>query len=145
MSVAYAILRKWSYSRDTDQNINAKPFVDEPSISLSQWTEAYQWKTKAVVIQDVEHDLNKYCVKSGNGIEITSIDVVRKYEDMMNKQNWITFEAFRNCAFGIWCVTMPNPLTEFNWKKGSCTCPTYYKKYICKHLIGIAIRLSADT
>ena len=56
MSVAYAILRKWSYSRDTDQNINAKPFVDEPSISLSQWTEAYQWKTKAVVIQDVEHD-----------------------------------------------------------------------------------------
>ena len=65
--------------------------------------------------------------------------------NMMNKQNWITFEAFRNCAFGIWCVTMPNPLTEFNWKKGSCTCPTYYKKYICKHLIGIAIRLSADT
>ena len=28
------ILRKWSYSRDTDQNINAKPFIDEPSISL---------------------------------------------------------------------------------------------------------------
>jgi hypothetical protein len=85
MSLAYAILRKWSYSRDTDQNINAKPFIDEPSISLSQCTEAYQWKTKAVVIQDVEHDLNKYYVKSGNGIEITSIDVVRKYEDMMNK------------------------------------------------------------
>jgi hypothetical protein len=63
MSVAYAILRKWSYSIDTDQNINAKPFVDEPSISLSQWTEAYQWKTKAVVIQDVEHDLNQILIK----------------------------------------------------------------------------------
>ena len=47
-------------------------------------TEACQWKTKAGVIQDAEHDCNKYYVKSGNGIEITSIDVVRKYEEMMN-------------------------------------------------------------
>jgi hypothetical protein len=41
MPEAYAILREWSYSRDTDQKINAKPLIDEPSTSLSQRTEAY--------------------------------------------------------------------------------------------------------
>ena len=103
MSVAFAILRKQSFARDTDNNINAQPFINEPSISLSKWTEAYQWKTQAVVLQDVERNIfNKYYVKSGNGIEITSIDIVRKYEEMMSIQNWISFDSFRNCAFGIW-------------------------------------------
>ena len=29
---------------------------------------------------------------------------------------------------------------ETNWKKSVCTCPSFYKKYICKHIIRTAIR-----
>ena len=28
-------------------------------------------------------------------------------------------------------------LSPTNWKKGICTCPTFYKKYICKDIISI--------
>ena len=28
-----------------------------------------------------------------------------------------------------------------NWKQGKCTCPYFLKKYMCKHLVGLAIRL----
>ena len=27
------------------------------------------------------------------------------------------------------------------WKEGKCTCPSFFKKYICKHVIGLSIRL----
>ena len=40
---------------------------------------------------------------------------------------------------------MPDQLTDLNWKKGTCTCPTFYKKYLCKHIIGIALRLNSIT
>lgn len=26
-----------------------------------------------------------------------------------------------------------------NWKLATCTCPVYYKKYICKHIVGVAM------
>ena len=145
MSVAFGILRKWSVARDPSCNINAKPFVTEPSISLSLWTEAYNWKLNAIIIQDVEEKPNNFYFKSGNGVEINSIEIVRKYEKNMCECNWQTFESFRNCAFGIWRVTMPVPLTESNWKQGSCTCPAYFKKYLCKHIVGIALRQTLVT
>ena len=27
------------------------------------------------------------------------------------------------------------------WKEGTCTCPCFLKKYMCKHVIGLSIRL----
>ena len=145
MSVAFGIMKKWSFGRDTVNNVNGKKFAEEPSISLNQWTESYNWKKTATIFQDLETDSSKYYCKSGNSNETISIEVVRKYESLMNECSWNSFQAFRNCAFGIWRITMPTNLSPTNWKKGICTCPTFYKKYICKHIIGIALRLTAVT
>ena len=30
---------------------------------------------------------------------------------------------------------------EKNWKNAKCSCPAYFKNYICKHIIGLAARL----
>ena len=27
------------------------------------------------------------------------------------------------------------------WRKSKCNCPAFYKNYICKHVVGMAIRL----
>ncbi len=43
----------------------------------------------------------------------------------------------------MWTMTMPNDLSETKWKAGTCTCPCFLKKYMCKHIIGLAIRLKA--
>ena len=42
-----------------------------------------------------------------------------------------------SCAFGYWKITLLG--TNPEWWNGSCTCPVYYKRYVCKHLAGIAI------
>ncbi len=50
--------------------------------------------------------------------------------------------AFKKRASAIWIVTLPNHENMAdNWKQGKCTCPYFLKKYMCKHLVGLAIRL----
>jgi hypothetical protein len=39
----------------------------------------------------------------------------------------------------IWCLTIP--INQKDWRNGRCSCPNFMKEYICKHLIGLAIRL----
>ena len=37
---------------------------------------------------------------------------------------------------------MPAAATKENWMvKGSCTCPVYFKEYMCKHIVGLALSL----
>ena len=55
----------------------------------------------------------------------------------MNECNWKSFEDFGNCAFGYWKIT----INKDNWKLSTCTCPIYFKQYICKHIIGFSILL----
>ena len=30
---------------------------------------------------------------------------------------------------------------DSDWKKSKCNCPAFFKNYICKHVVGMAIRL----
>ena len=69
---------------------------------------------------------------------------------------WNTFDHFKKINFSVWIVTLPKD--DDNWKNGKCTCPGFFKnflklnnymlanilldkKYICKHIIGLSIRL----
>ena len=56
----------------------------------------------------------------------------------MNTCNWNSFAAFSDRAFDMGKIVMNK---DENWKNGTCTCPKYYKQFICKHVIGIAIIL----
>jgi uncharacterized Zn finger protein len=54
----------------------------------------------------------------------------------MTKCTLKSFESYINCAFVYyWKISFDNS----NWKLATCTCPSYYKKYICKHKVGIAM------
>jgi hypothetical protein len=64
-----------------------------------------------------------------------SIETIKEYERQMATQSWSTFKAFLDCAFGLWKVVM----VPDDWLQSSCTCPIYHKKYVCKHIIGIAL------
>lgn len=35
---------------------------------------------------------------------------------------------------------LPLPIDNDQWKDGACMCPMFLKNYICKHLLGTAIR-----
>ena len=59
---------------------------------------------------------------------------VNKY----NKQKWNNFDDYKE-SLTIWKVTLSNDPSL--WKKDSCNCPSFFKEFICKHVIGLAIRL----
>ncbi|CAF4547030.1 unnamed protein product, partial [Rotaria sp. Silwood2] len=48
-----------------------------------------------------------------------------------------TFNQFKK-SFDIWCMEMEN---GSDWKTSKCNCPAFLKNYICKHAVGMAIRL----
>lgn len=50
--------------------------------------------------------------------------------------HWDTFDDFKNNTFSGWSTIAP----ETNWIEGSCNCPAYFKHFMCKHVVGIAIR-----
>jgi hypothetical protein len=76
-------------------------------------------------------------VNCSGGIPIQGTETIRIYNAQMEECNWKTFGDFGNCAFGLWKIT----INKDNWKLSTCTCPIYFKQYICKHITGISILL----
>jgi uncharacterized Zn finger protein len=56
---------------------------------------------------------------------------------------WNTFDQFKKRASSVWKVTLPSDASNEKWREGKCTCPFFLKKYMCKHIIGLAIRLKS--
>lgn len=52
----------------------------------------------------------------------------------------ISFDDFKIRYNNKWFVTLYPPETK--WAEALCSCPTFQKKYICKHVLGIAVRMS---
>lgn len=61
-----------------------------------------------------------------------------KYYKELTKRKWESFDEFITYGYQIfWVVSFSND----QWNtKSTCTCPVYFKQYICKHLVAIALR-----
>lgn len=108
--------------------------MDAP-IKDKLWEEALQWAKSDKRVQPdttTDHDYNVYFVPSGEAQTVSKADV-----KAFKEKKWTSFEQFVKITTKIWCVKMhkddPN--------KSTCTCPTYLKEYICKHVVGLRIRL----
>jgi hypothetical protein len=53
---------------------------------------------------------------------------------MLKNCNWQTFDDFASSFQEIRVIK----LNEENWKLSTCSCPSWFKHYNCKHIIGIA-------
>lgn len=53
---------------------------------------------------------------------------------------WQTFSDFKKYLIEWFCVSMPKDATDERWTSAECECRTYFKKYMCEHIIGIALR-----
>lgn len=116
------IVNDWS-----SEYIQHKIFVTSPSIGLPLWTRAYQWvKLKKPVIV-AKKDENLVFKIPANTLE----DVVEVTLDQYE-----SFEDFSKHAFACYYVNMP----KNDWSSGKCSCAAFYKEFICKHLLGMAIR-----
>jgi uncharacterized Zn finger protein len=53
---------------------------------------------------------------------------------------WHSFDQYKVKAFNISRVLLP--IDETKWIDGQCNCPAFFKKFMCKHIVGLAIRLN---
>ncbi|CAF1490264.1 unnamed protein product, partial [Rotaria sordida] len=134
--IANEIVNKWSKSRNQNQ-IDPILFSTEPTISLKKWTDAYHFakSSKSVLqISSKTKGFTDYYIPAGEAENITNNEI-QKY----NRKKWTSFDQFKDLQFGIWKVTLSGNASQ--WKNGLCNCPSFFKEFICKHVIGMAIRL----
>jgi len=124
-------VKKWSKQYAN----NDKKFMDSPTIDLKQWTEGYQWaKSNKIVTSKILGNSVEYYCPAGDEGKVTEEQI----ENVLDMR-WNTFDQFKKRSFAVWIVNLPNDSDK--WKEGKCTCPCFLKKYMCKHVIGLSIRL----
>ncbi|CAF4368506.1 unnamed protein product [Rotaria sp. Silwood2] len=132
--VLFSIVNKWSKERNPTL-INSKKFEHQPLITLPIWTDAYNWvKLNKAVISICNGDTTMYYLPAGEETRITDKEI-KRYENC----RFNSFDTYKSVYFNIWCVCLSN--NPEKWKEATCTCPSFMKKFICKHTIGISIRL----
>ena len=116
--------------------LGTRKFASSTTLTLQQWTKGYQWaKADITIYAPVTFDnYGKYFCPSG--VEKDFSD-----EDLINLQNmrWNTFDQFKKRAFKIYIIDVPKEKED--WVNSLCTCPSFFKQFMCKHVIGLAIRL----
>lgn len=124
----YLMITKYS----TEYSNGTREIYHSPLIELNIWTEAYNWAKMNVPIKvtrfrnRIEHEIT---IDQNQNMEID--------ENLM----WHSFDNFRKMYFCKCKTTFPTPFNRLTWEKGQCDCTDYFKLNICKHVVGIALRM----
>lgn len=109
-----------------------REYFVKPSIPLPIWTSAYHWAR-----ENVDDRSNKLHDRMHFEIPLNSTQFIEFDESLI----WTSFDNFRKFYFRKCIVSFATPLNKTNWEKGTCDCSEFFKEYICKHIVGIALRL----
>lgn len=133
--LALETVGKWS----KEYANNLKEFKTVTTFTLELWTEGYQWARmkKEIICFDKDNTI-EYCIPSGEQCQLLDCDI-----NKVKSMKWKTFQQFKETAFTVWFVTLPKDKSQ--WTKGTCNCPSFFKKYMCKHIVGLAIRSKVCT
>lgn len=119
-----------SYSIEYDSGI--REFHHKPLIDLSVWTAAYNWAKTNTPIVISKH---RFWIKHTIPLKVIDSDEIGE------TMQWESFDNFRKIYFTKCTATFPTPFNRSTWEKGYCDCSDYFKKYICMHVVGIALRM----
>lgn len=122
---------QWTVEWSQEYKSGAKKFISVPSIDLPRWTLAYKWvKTNKQIKRNVDKNgLISYKFAADENKTIKNWNILTK---------WKTFDEFKE----RFCLGWQTYIQDAdNWINGSCSCPSFMKTYICKHMVGMAIRL----
>lgn len=79
-------------------------------------------------------DTISFGVASGTDSKISKLNL-----NANKNRNWKTFDSFSKIILSIWVITIFNEKVYFT--TSTCTCPSYLKDYVRKHVLGMGLRL----
>lgn len=127
-TVLFEMIKTWSLAYVN----GAKEVHINPEIDLKQWTAAYAWAKQNVAMKVFEE----------NDHIVYKIPIDVSSSDFSGPNNeWKSFEEFKTENFKFNHVTFPNPLTKHNYSQGMCDCGSFFKLYMCEHVLGIGLRM----
>ena len=123
LSIVLRIVFDWSETRNPESE-NCIEYATTPKVSLPEGTKMYQW-----AVEKVEGIF--FTASSTSKTQITK-KLLRQYEEA----KWWTFDEFVRQNYSVWKIVIHNDISD-----SSCTSSFYMKKLVCKHVLGILIRL----
>lgn len=112
---------KWSTKAD----------LKKLTIDLSLWTKAVQWATADVKTKKKD--------VPGCGTEHLIPAKMRPYpraDKIFRAQSWVSWNHFQERASVLYSLFLPLD----GWEMGTCTCRYYLSHFMCKHIVGLAIK-----
>lgn len=122
MKLLFDWIKSWGEAYTSGENI----VCTTQCVNTSLLTEGYQWLYS-----------NKRTIKNIDGSVMVPAGDQADLADWNKINQWESFDEFKQNAFLGWTTVVPE---GGNWINGSCTCPGYYKEFLCKHIVGIAMR-----
>lgn len=116
------IILKYSLKYSIIQN----HFKTETTIDMGLWTSSFNWAKSNLKIESVKGDgkIIYKTISNKKKVDYTSEEPLREF---LQENGSITRTVLS---------AQPD-----DWKTGQCNCKEYLKKYICHHIVGLAIRL----
>ena len=133
LQLCLTIARSWSLDRANVPN-KSKPFYKIAPISQNLWVEASNYAQENVTTHMRDEIYYFHLVKNSH-IILTNID---KFVKLVEHLKAKTFSDFQEQVQNVGRVH----LQQDDWRtKSFCRCRCFQKEYVCKHVIGLAIRL----
>lgn len=129
--VLFDMVRQWTVEYEKGLN---KVSLDQ-SISLELWTNSYNFARSNIKIIRTKNSLD-------GTVKYTMLLPIKNESDRWAENSvWNTFHEFRRYMNSSVHAIFSDPISAENWMSGVCDCSQFFKKYLCEHIIGIAIRL----
>lgn len=118
----------WHKEWSQEYTSGAKTVIEVPTVDLDLLTNSYNWARLNKPLKSLTDDAGSkyYNISAGNEVKPVDWTLI---------ESWTTFDQFKTRAFIGWKIVW-----ETNWRNVTCNCPVFLKNYICKHVVGIAIR-----
>ncbi len=126
-------LFEWVRTWGLKYSSGEKKFIQTVPVSKQLWLEAKQFALVDKVIKKTSSDenFNTFIVPAGSRNDVLSL----------LRTDFESFDDFRDKYFTFYVVKMPVVANEANFLMGTCDCPQFLKKYVCKHTLAVALRL----
>lgn len=122
--VLFDMIRQWSI--EYTSNLNAIN-NGAPTMNLNLWTLGYNFARSN--IKTTQRRTATHIIYSINADSIYHVST-----------QWTNFEHYKR-SLDVVHTKFEYPVTGGNWANAVCVCSDGLKKYLCEHIVGIALRL----
>lgn len=103
-------------------------------VDLKIWKDGYEWAKTAKCVNDAENEAGDIFYVATSKAE--SIDFTLTTIHGLNNRRFKSFDEYVIQRHNVFYTVN---LNENSWLNSTCDCYTFFKKYVCKHVAGLAM------